>query len=63
MKPILGYWKTRGVSAAIVYQLKYQQIDFDIVEYERGEAPDFSGHEWLDVKFKLGMQFPNLPYG
>ena len=30
--------------------------------YEQDEAPDFSNHEWTDVKNNLGLDFPNLPY-
>ena len=33
-----------------------------MVEYEQGGPPDYSRHEWLDVKFDLGLQFPNLPF-
>ena len=33
-----------------------------MVEYEQGDAPDFSRQTWMDVKFTLGMDFPNLPY-
>ena len=33
-----------------------------MVEYEQGDAPDFSRAPWLDVKFTLGLDFPNLPY-
>ena len=36
--------------------------DYDMVEYEAGPAPDFDRSAWTDVKFTLGMDFPNLPY-
>ena len=31
-------------------------------EYEMDGPPDFSKACWFDVKFTLGMDFPNLPY-
>ncbi|XP_063138704.1 glutathione S-transferase Mu 7 isoform X1 [Rattus norvegicus] len=27
-----------------------------------GDAPDFDRSQWLNEKFKLGLDFPNLPY-
>ncbi len=30
--------------------------------YEQGDAPTFSRAPWTDVKFTLGLDFPNLPY-
>ena len=33
-KPVLGYWKIRGLAANLRYQLAYQGIDYDMVEYE-----------------------------
>ena len=30
--------------------------------YSCGEAPDFDKSCWFDVKEKLNMEFPNLPY-
>nr|XP_048299428.1 glutathione S-transferase Mu 1 isoform X8 [Myodes glareolus] len=27
-----------------------------------GDAPDFDQSQWLNEKFKLGLDFPNLPY-
>ena len=61
-KPILGYWKIRGLAANIRYQLAYSGVDYENVEYTQGPAPDFSRAEWLDKKFTLGLDFPNLPY-
>ena len=60
--PQLGYWKIRGLAANIIYQMKYQNVDFELVEYEQGDAPDFSRATWMDAKFTLGLPFPNLPY-
>lgn len=61
-KPILGYWKIRGLASNIRYQLIYCGVDFEMLEYEQGDAPDFSNQTWLDAKYKLGLKFPNLPF-
>jgi len=60
--PTLGYWKIRGLGANIRYQMVYQGVEYDLKEYEQGDAPDFSRQIWLDEKFNLGLDFPNLPY-
>lgn len=31
-------------------------------QYTCGEAPDYDRSHWLDVKSKLDLDFPNLPY-
>lgn len=61
-KPIIGYWKIRGLVAGINYQLAYSKVDYDQEQYEQGDAPDFSCAPWTDVKFNLNLTFPNLPY-
>lgn len=61
-KPILGYWKIRGLASAIRYQLAYSKVSFDEEVYEQGDAPGFDNSEWLNVKFKQGLSYPNLPY-
>ncbi|EPY84683.1 glutathione S-transferase Mu 4-like protein [Camelus ferus] len=30
--------------------------------YTMGDAPDYDRSQWLSEKFKLGLDFPNLPY-
>lgn len=30
--------------------------------YEQGDGPEFSRAQWLEVKEKLGLPFPNLPW-
>ena len=62
MKPILGYWKIRGLAGGIRHQLQYSEVDYENIEYEQGEAPDFSREAWLNQKYTLGLEFPNLPY-
>uniref|UniRef100_A0A8C6D395 glutathione transferase n=1 Tax=Moschus moschiferus TaxID=68415 RepID=A0A8C6D395_MOSMO len=27
-----------------------------------GDAPDYDRSQWLNEKYKLGLDFPNLPY-
>ncbi|EED93694.1 glutathione s-transferase [Thalassiosira pseudonana CCMP1335] len=61
-KPILGYWKIRGLAAGIRYQLAYSKVDFDEDVYEQGDGPDFSRASWMDVKNYQGLEYPNLPY-
>lgn len=60
--PVLGYWPIRGRAASIRYLFGYLGVDFIQEVYEQGGAPDFSKTAWLDQKFNLGLDFPNLPY-
>ena len=61
-KPVLGYWKIRGLGANLRFQLAYCGVEYEMVEYEQGDGPEFSRQPWLDNKFNLGLDFPNLPY-
>jgi len=61
-KPILGYWNIRGLASSIRYQLIYSGIEFDEEVYEQGNAPEYSRDEWMKSKYKLGLEYPNLPY-
>lgn len=61
-KPILGYWKIRGLASGLRYQLVYSGVDFTEEQYAAGEAPDFDRSSWMNVKFEQGLDFPNLPY-
>jgi glutathione S-transferase len=61
-KPILGYWKIRGLAEGIRYQLAYSKVDYKEDVYEQGDGPEFSRASWMDVKFQQGLDFPNLPY-
>ncbi|KAL5250186.1 hypothetical protein ACHWQZ_G016046 [Mnemiopsis leidyi] len=58
----LGYWKIRGLGEPIRLLLAFAQADYEEVAYECGDAPEFDKSCWLDVKFNLGLEFPNLPY-
>ena len=61
-KPTLGYWNIRGLGAQIRYLLLVADVDFEDKLYDVGPAPEFSRDSWLDVKFTLGLDYPNLPY-
>ena len=56
----LGYWDIRGYGEPSRLILKYFGVEFNDVRYGFGENNDRK--PWLDVKFKLGLDFPNLPY-
>ena len=58
----LGYWKIRGLVEPIRMLLHYTGLDYEEVIYEQGDAPGFDKSVWFDVKFELGLDFPNLPY-
>ena len=40
----------------------YCKVQFADRTYETGDAPDFDKSSWFDVKFTLGLDYPNLPY-
>ena len=61
-KPKLGYWKIRGFAQPIRLLMKYTNTPFEDVLYVQGDGPEFSRQSWLDVKFTLGLDFPDLPY-
>uniref|UniRef100_A0A3Q4G0U4 glutathione transferase n=1 Tax=Neolamprologus brichardi TaxID=32507 RepID=A0A3Q4G0U4_NEOBR len=44
------------------YWTFYTGDKYEEKQYVCGEAPDYDKSQWTDVKFKLGMDFPNLPY-
>ena len=59
-KITLGYWRIRGLLRHVLLVAEYAKAPYEIKYYDEGE--DFSGKEWFDVKFSLGLDFPNLPY-
>lgn len=61
-QPTLGYWNIRGLAQPIRLLLAYSGVDFEDKQYTFGPAPKLDRSEWLDVKFTLGLDFPNLPY-
>ncbi|XP_075469705.1 glutathione S-transferase Mu 4-like [Ascaphus truei] len=59
---ILGYWDVRGLAHSIRLLLEYTGTPYEETRYVLGDAPDYDRSQWLDVKEKLGLDFPNLPY-
>jgi len=60
----LGYWKIQGLASAARMMLVFGGVDFKNKMYAVGTTGDgkYDLSDWLDVKFKLGLDFPNLPY-
>lgn len=40
--------------------LKYTGTEYEEKFYPVGDAPAYDKSEWLSVKFKLGLAFPNV---
>ncbi|XP_006899383.1 PREDICTED: glutathione S-transferase Mu 1-like isoform X1 [Elephantulus edwardii] len=62
MVMILGYWNLRGLAHTIRLLLEYTDSKYEEKKYTMGDAPDYDRSQWLNEKFKLGLDFPNLPY-
>ncbi|KAM5257046.1 glutathione S-transferase Mu 1 isoform 2-T2 [Ctenodactylus gundi] len=62
MPMTLGYWDIRGRAHAIRLLLEYTDSSYEERRYIMGNAPDYDRSQWLNEKFKLGLDFPNLPY-
>ncbi|XP_037682374.1 glutathione S-transferase Mu 1-like isoform X2 [Choloepus didactylus] len=62
MAMILGYWDIRGLAHPIRLLLEYTDSNYEEKKYTLGDAPDYDRSQWLNDKFKLGLDFPNLPY-
>uniref|UniRef100_U3FGA7 Glutathione S-transferase n=1 Tax=Callithrix jacchus TaxID=9483 RepID=U3FGA7_CALJA len=62
MPMTLGYWDIRGLAHAIRLLLEYTDSSYEEKMYTMGDAPDYDRSQWLKEKFKLGLDFPNLPY-
>ncbi|XP_012657143.1 glutathione S-transferase Mu 1 isoform X2 [Otolemur garnettii] len=62
MPMTLGYWDIRGLAHAIRLLLEYTDSSYEEKIYTMGDAPDYDRSQWLKEKFKLGLDFPNLPY-
>lgn len=50
------------MAAPIRFLLEYTEQPYQEKLYSCGPPPDFDKSHWLDEKFKLGLDFPNLPY-
>ncbi|EDL01932.1 glutathione S-transferase Mu 6 isoform 3 [Mus musculus] len=62
MPVTLGYWDIRGLGHAIRLLLEYTETGYEEKRYAMGDAPDYDRSQWLNDKFKLDLDFPNLPY-
>ncbi|KAM9685318.1 LOW QUALITY PROTEIN: glutathione S-transferase Mu 1-like [Trichechus inunguis] len=62
MAMTLGYWDIRGPAHIIRLLLEYTDSTYEEKKYTMGDAPDYDRSQWLNEKFKLGLDFPNLPY-
>ncbi|KAM5202222.1 glutathione S-transferase Mu 1 isoform 1-T1 [Hipposideros larvatus] len=62
MAMTLGYWDIRGRAHAIRLILEYTDSNYEDKRYKIGDGPDYDKSQWLSEKFKLGLDFPNLPY-
>jgi len=62
MPGTLGYYKLRGLAHYIRTMLEYTGEEYTEKMYGIGSPPDYDRAEWMDEKFKLGLDFPNLPY-
>ncbi|XP_071474262.1 glutathione S-transferase Mu 2 [Marmota flaviventris] len=62
MPMTLGYWDIRGLAHPICLLLEYTDSSYEEKRYTMGDAPDYDKSQWLSEKFKLSLDFPNLPY-
>eukprot|EP00922_Rhytidocystis_sp_ex-Travisia-forbesii_P027912 GHVS01040965.1.p2 GENE.GHVS01040965.1~~GHVS01040965.1.p2 ORF type:complete len:146 (+),score=11.45 GHVS01040965.1:267-704(+) len=60
----LGYWKIRGFAQPIRLLLQYARVPWKETRYEVRQTAtgEWDRSEWTDVKFHLGLDFPNLPW-
>ncbi|XP_049731535.1 glutathione S-transferase Mu 1-like [Elephas maximus indicus] len=61
MPMTLGYWDLCGLAHAIRLLLEYTDSNYE-EKYTMGDTPDYDMSHWLNEKFKLGLDFPSLPY-
>jgi glutathione S-transferase len=40
--------------------LAHAGVEYEDKRYNFGPAPDYDGTEWLNDKFNLGLDFPNV---
>jgi len=58
----LGYWNIRGIGQPIRLVMAYAEAELQEKRYNYGPPPEFDRSEWVNEKFSLGLEFPNLPY-
>jgi len=59
---VLGYWPIRGLGQPIRLLLEYTGTEWEDKFYTCGPPPEYDRSSWLNEKFNLGLDFPNLPY-
>ena len=66
MRYELGYWKIQGLASAARMMLNYADVPYKNKMHTIPLTTDANGNydyfNWMDVKFKLDLDFPNLPY-
>ncbi|XP_077538588.1 glutathione S-transferase Mu 2-like [Haemaphysalis longicornis] len=62
MAPVLGYWDCRGLAEPIRYLLAHAGVTYEDKRYGYGSGPEPSREEWLKEKYRLKLDFPNVPY-
>lgn len=63
--PTLGYWDIRGLGAQCRALLHFCGVNFTDRRYAQHfdeAAMEWDKSDWLNEKFNLGMEYPNLPY-
>lgn len=60
----VGYWKIKGLGQPIRLLLVWAGFEWKDTLYECVQKNDgtYDKSSWFDVKHKLGLPFPNLPY-
>ena len=58
----LGYWSIRGLAEPIRMLLNYLSVPYKEELYDIGPPPDYNSDCWYNKKYKLGLDYPNLPY-
>lgn len=61
VKPVLGYWDIRGLAQGLRYQMVFIGLLFEDRYYVHTEDV-FSRAVWLDQRYNMDLDFPNLPY-
>ncbi|KAF3817687.1 hypothetical protein GH733_012974 [Mirounga leonina] len=59
---LLGYWDILRLAHTIRMLLEFTNTSYEEKEYTCGEVPNYDRSQWLGVKFKVDLDFPNLPY-
>ncbi|XP_077539202.1 glutathione S-transferase Mu 2-like isoform X1 [Haemaphysalis longicornis] len=62
MVPVLGYWDCRALAESIRYLLAHAGVTYEDKRYGFGSGPEPTRQEWLQEKYELELDFPNVPY-